>query len=326
MNKIHTIDDKDIIRNLSMDLVANAVTREELSAIEAFIRNKDKKKEYNKDLFGPRIGSSIIKNYGIFELVANMNRRGEMYRYYYCSVRKIDGLKIKLMEKKTNDYTSLIITLREPMYILKGTFDNYSMGFFEDMAAKKIKDRVYSFISEKVDLSLFFSKAMPEFEAVYDDNFNTILRNNTKYTGMVIKDAASIGRPGIFGGILEYCDFFENNEKNTDLIIKFVKKNGLFPNISKYQLSKSNIIKNILPEMKRKRGRFGMPPIFGIKENGDLVLKLLENQKSVDFDVLQEVLNHNFLHDKTMAKIKNSKKIRNKFKDNPTAMLLLMLQ
>ena len=324
-NRIKLKDSKDAVRKLAIDVVHNMVSQEELESIQSFIKNKDPKKEYHKYVFGKRIGDNIMRNYGIFETVAAMVTRENSRREFFCTVKKIVGFKTRLMERKSNSYALVSVDLREPLFLMNGQFSNFSAGMFEEMLSKDVKKRIHDFLKDSIEVDKFYTRGIPIFEAVYDDSVDIVLRNNSNFTGMVVRDAEVIGRTGIFGGVLEYCEFFENNKKNTDFIIKFIKKNGLFNNIQKYQFSKEDILKQIVPSLKRKRSHLGMASLY-FREKADMVMKLLESQKSVDFDVLQSLLESVSDNDKALRKIKNNKRIRKKFENDPRSMLLLMLQ
>jgi hypothetical protein len=328
MNKIIINDENGEIQDLVFRNLVNAITYEEMTSIKNFIMDKNLNKEFTKEVLGERIYNNKTLRYQIFDIIASINKK--TYAYPYIRFKKITSIALRVPNIDNSEYVIVEVNFKGNKY---AAFSD--MLFNEkiewDFNKKDMKKEMVELINKHIDEEKYFLKNFIfESELILDRDYEEIISLPKKDRGFKIKNAKEvINTKGLFGFSLEYCDFFENNSKNRKIIIDRIMRDGIHREIVGYTFSKNDLIKYVLPSFKirpSKSSAFFNLNIYKDSEKVAIAIKILEEQKKVDAEVVEKYAIELSYLKGFKEKLKKSKIVLEKIKNNSRVQLLVLLQ
>jgi hypothetical protein len=328
---IMVIDEKDgKIENEVMNGIRGIISLEEMNKVKEFFFNPDKTKVFSYELFGDRIKNDKELRDLLFETLASLNKKS--YKNTYARFKKVTGISFRLPSTDRSEYVRIDINFKGEMYLVNAEIMFHNRAEWK-FSIRKIRSEIRELLTkyldgDKYELDDFFYDS----ELIFDEKYEDVIFLNKEQKGFVIKDARQfVNKNRLFGMGIEYCEMFERNRINRNLLIGYIKKEGINFEMVNYQFSRNDIVKYIIPSFKknkfpnsnRMRAWFNM----NIKdsEKVSIAVALMEKQDAINDKVIEIMLSE-LGHIKGLKeKMMKSQVIKSKIKKNSRIQLLLIL-
>jgi hypothetical protein len=304
------LDNENVIYDYLMNETSSFVNKKEIQTYRRFSKSKSGIifDEFN---FGERIKKkkSIIKNFFYPFIFEN-----GFVKFY-----KLKSFDVLIIDKDGKDYQRFSIEMSKEIYYI----DNFESHFLSmrslPFIVKFVSNKTNGMINEK-EISIFKSNVDMKFK----DDEVVFIPKNMDFLIRDIRKIIDFGQKRISISIADdfvvsAVKYIENNKINRSVIAKIAKRDGLSSDIFRHslQFSKANIKNYFMPSMKWRS--------FDMVFVGKAVISMLENQDSVDYEILTETMNLMTGNKEFRDKIKTSKKIKKKFEKNEGALLLIQI-
>jgi hypothetical protein len=302
--KVTTIQDNGSIRSAMLSFSNCYLTEEEMEKYSSVLSRKEI--SFSKDMFGDRVASRPGNLRLMF--LPFMDREPFVK---HCSVSKI---KTILLRRDMSSYEEVSIKLDEPLVYIESSDS--------EIKNKSIMEKIYdlvcpAFSSNKSDY--VSSKSYFEIEvAAFDQLF---VESEKRVTVDDISIFFSSGDMRYFGdyGILSSGKIITNTRKNKQTMLRLCRLEGVGWNFfdTQVKFTKTELREKIIPRM-----RFSHT--FD-KMDSKTAVKMVESQDSFDEELLVALMKKASGSKLASKMLKSSKRIRSKYKNDPSFLLLLAM-
>jgi hypothetical protein len=332
-------DKENKIRDAVIKYQENVLEEDELNIILDFIKKDKSLRIVDKNTFGDKIGKNSQKFYMFFDILASLNSKNK--KSNFLRVNKIKGISALLPNKSNNEIIKLELMFEQHYYSAGRDFDTLNWIFGRSLK-KTIKEIIGNTIKEK---KIDISSDSIIVEPIMEDSKEIFFQIPIKKRGFILMDAnevdfitKKIRYVHAEGALARNSYFFDNNDKNTEYMLKQIKRDGLFLGIEDYQLSKKHIetyflkaLSDFINNKYKGSSLKGLSKLFSNslylrQEIEKVIIKFIENQKEIDEDLILKIITVISTRKRLINNLKQSKKFLKKFGNNPTIKLLLMLQ
>lgn len=328
---IMVIDEKDgKIENEVMNGIRGIVTLDEMNKVKEFFFNPDNKKVFSYEIFGERISNDKELKDLLFETIASLNKKS--YKDTYARFKRVTGVSFRLPSLDRSEYIRIDINFKGEMYLINAETLFQSRAEWK-FSIKKIRISISNLLAQYLDKDKYeLDDFFYDSELIFDEKYEDVISLKKEQKGFIIKDARKFVHKGrLFGIGIEYCEMFEKNRVNRNLLINNIKKEGISFEIVNYQFSRLDIIKYIIPSFKKNRfpnpNRMKAWFNMNIKDSEKVAIAvaLMERQESINDKVIEVMLTELGHMKGLKEKMMKSQIIKSKIKKNSRVQLLLIL-
>jgi hypothetical protein len=283
------------------------LTEKEYNVYKGFIKTNNNGR-IDGNIFGERIKD---KDYFLHNL----------FSPFFYDERFITFLKIKDFKMRIafgDEYEETTIVLDDYIYIVD--FEQNWYPLFKSIT--KLLNKHYEFnLKPEIQRNKVFIKA--DFESSEEEILLIPNKFNFKVPDVSIFKSRSFGKWKRYVSfdekILCPAKYIENNDHNRLYILKSLKEYGLGMDafVPGMKFNEQEVKKYIMPGFLKTKNNF----MFGDKES--FFLKFIETQNHLSDDTIIDIINQLSHNNSFVKKLKNSKKIANKYKDRSAIILFI---
>jgi hypothetical protein len=295
---------KDLILDDNQLTVLN---EEEYKLYKNFIET-NKNGKVNGDIFGKRI---MNKEYFLYNL----------FSPFFYNERFITFLKIKefkMMISFGDDYEETKVVINDYIYIVN--FEQNWYPIFKSIS--KFLNKHYEFkLKPEIHRSKVFIKR--DFETSEEEILLVSNKFNFKVPDVSIFKSRNFGKWKKYVSfdetILCPARYTENNDQNRLYILRSLKEHGLGMDafVPGMKFTETEVKRYIIPSFSKNKNIF----MFGDKES--FFLKFIETQNHLSDDTIIDIINQLTQNNSFVKKLKNSKRIANKYSNRPSITLFI---
>jgi hypothetical protein len=233
----------------------------------------------------------------------------------FMKYSKVKHMTSSVINSDGKGYTEFRIELSEPVYYLETPESEIKNKTIVDSIRKLIKS------SDPEAESAYLLKGKPYFEMEVSKFEQVFVRPSLKLEIDDISIFFKNKKVALFGdnGVLSARERITNTQENKDMILRIVKKDGLFRDVfsTRVQFSEKELREQIIPKM-----RWGK---YFEKESARSAISMLIGQREVSQNVFIEVSAKMKGNQEFSKMIKNNKRIKSRFRNDHAILLLIAM-
>jgi len=310
MENEKVIKDDGTVLEFLMENENSFFFKEEMDAYENFINSKDRV-VFDKNTFGERVGmkKSALKN-----MFTPFIFKERIIKFY-----KVKEFDIILINKDENSYKKYRLELPEYVYYFEQNDSNYIGNgsksiFIFKYVCNKASEKANDFFMYKSHIDM----VVEDYKLMFiRKDFQMVIEDLSIITGTGTKSSKSI----FFNDfVLFAAQHIGNNPKNKRIVLRIMAKDGINSEVmtlTKMQFTEKSIRKYMFPKLK-----WGS---YDAEYVARAAVAIIETQDCVNEKMVIDIMNAMSQNKHFLRILKNNRKIKKKFSDNPGILLLIAI-